>query len=224
MLLGDQAQEALALARGAVAPPIAPQRGGGGGSKRPNLAMPKIADQCSPAAWEDFIREWHAYTNTSNIDADHAPAYFLHCLDGNVRTTLYCQTTDPNKMPIADLIKSARAVTVLHIPTGQRRFDAIKMRQADGEKFTQFYTRLRGAALDCYFKVIEPATKAPVDFTPNILSMILLQGLADEEIRRDILKKKDVDSWEPQRIVTEVELRSTRLEGSMFNMQSISPL
>ena len=77
-------------------------------------------------------------------------------------------------MPIADLIKSARAATVLHTPMGQRRFDVIKMRQADGEKITQFYTRLRGAVLDCNFTVIEPTTKAPVNFTNNILLMILL--------------------------------------------------
>ena len=79
-------------------------------------------------------------------------------------------------MPIADLIKSARAVTVLHTPTGQRRFDAIKMQQAPGEKITHFYTRLRGAVLDYNFTVVEPATKVPVDFTDNILAMFLLQG------------------------------------------------
>ena len=139
-----------------------------------------------PAAWEDFDREWHGYTAASNIDADHAPAYFLNCLDDEVKTTLYRQTADPNKMLIDDLIKSARTATVLQIPTGQRRFDAIKMQQAAGEKITQFYTRLRGAVLDCNFTVIEPTTKVPVDFTDNILAMILLQGLADEEIRREI--------------------------------------
>ena len=187
------------------------------------MAAPYIGDQCSPAAWEDFIREWHAYTHTSNITDDIASAYFLHCLEDGVRTTLYRQSKDPNKMPIADLITSARAVSVLHIPTGQRRFEALKMRQADGEKFTQFYTRLRGAALDCNFSVVEPTTKVPVDFTPNILSMILLQGLADEEIRRDILKKKDIDSWEPQRIVTEVELRSKASERARATGAQTSP-
>ena len=45
-------------AGGAIAPPVAPQRGGGGGPKRPNLEKPKVADQCSPAVWEDFIREY----------------------------------------------------------------------------------------------------------------------------------------------------------------------
>ena len=97
-----------------------------------------------------------------------------------------------------------------------RRFEALKMRQADDEQFTQFYTRLRGAALDCNFAVVEPTTKVPVDFTPKILSMILLQGLADKEIRRDILKKKDIDSWEPQLIVTEVELRSKGSERARY--------
>ena len=97
---------------GAAAPPLAPQRGGGGGSgpKRPNLAAPHIGDQCSPAAWEDFIRKWHAYTRTSNITADIASAYFLHCLDDGVQRTLYRQAVDPNETPIAELIASARAV------------------------------------------------------------------------------------------------------------------
>ena len=48
-------------AGGGAASPLAPQRSGGGnGPKRPNLAAPQIGDQCSPAAWEDFIRKWLA--------------------------------------------------------------------------------------------------------------------------------------------------------------------
>ena len=204
-------------ARGAAASPLAPQRtGGGGGPKRPNLAAPRVGDQCSPAAWEDFVRKWHAYVRTSSITPDIASSFFLGCLDEGVQQTLYRQAGDPNDTPIDELIAAARIVSVLHVPTGQRRFEALQLRQSDGEKFTAFFTRLRAAALDCKFEVVAPNTTVPVDFTSNILAMCLLQGLADEEIRRDILKKKDVDSWGPQRIVEEVESRSKASERARY--------
>ena len=208
------AQISHPLAGGAVAAPA--RTGGGSGPKRPNLAAPRVGDQCSPAAWEDFIRKWHAYVRTSSITADVASAFFLGCLEEGVQNTLYRQGGDPNDWPIDNLIAAARVVSVLHIPTGQRRFEALQLRQSDGEKFTAFFTRLRGAALDCKFEVVDPNTNVPVDFTSNILAMILLQGLADKEIRRDILKKKDIDSWGPQRIVEEVELRSKASERARY--------
>ena len=202
------------LAGGAAAAPV--RTGGGSGPKRPNLAAPRVSDQCSPAAWEDFVRKWHAYVRTSSITADVASAFFLGCLDEGVQNTLYRQAGDPNDWPIDDLIAAARVVSVLHIPTGQRRFEALQLRQSDGEKFTAFFTRLRAASLDCKFEVVPPNSTVPVDFSSKIIAMCLLQGLADEDIRRDILKKKDVDSWGPQRIVEEVESRSKASERARY--------
>ena len=84
-------------------------------------------------------------------------------------------TPDPTGLPIADLITAARTATVLRIPTGQRRFDALSLRQQQGEKIIQFFTRARAAVLDCNFVVEETKLKAPVEYTDKIVSLILLQ-------------------------------------------------
>ena len=44
-------------------------------------------------------------------------------------------------------------------------------------------------------------TKVQVDYTEKIVSLILLQCLPDNDIRREILRKKDIDDWDPQKIV-----------------------
>ena len=74
------------------------------------------------------------------------------------------------------------------------------MQQQAGEK-TQFFTRVRAAVLDCNFIAEDPMTKVQVDYTEKIVSLILLQCLPDNDIRREILRKKDIDDWDPQKIV-----------------------
>ena len=108
------------------AQPGAAPRAGGGGPKQPNLDHPRIPDQCTPAQWEDFIKEWGAYSTASFITPDVAPVHFFTCLDPEVKT-LYRQYPGPNKLPIGDLVKAARALTVLRILTGQRRYEVLSM-------------------------------------------------------------------------------------------------
>ena len=143
-----------------TADPAAPAsaHGRGGGPKQPNLVRPSVSDQCSPAAWANFIKEWDAYVTTSNITAQFAPSYFLACLGHEVKATLFRQFADPNKQTIDNLIDAARTISVLHVPTGQRRFNAIKLQQSAGEKITGYYTCLRRAVLDCNLTVEDPDT------------------------------------------------------------------
>ena len=65
------------------------------------------------------------------------------------------------------------------------------MRQQYGEKIAAFFTRMRGAVLNSTFTAVD-GTKNN-HFTDKMVSMVLLEGLADKKILKEILRKKDVN-------------------------------
>ena len=49
------------------------------------------------------------------------------------------------------------------------------------------------------------------------------QGLADDDIRREILRKKEVDEWPPNKIVAEVESRAKASERARVSTSLAAP-
>ncbi|KAL9972701.1 hypothetical protein ACROYT_G019061 [Oculina patagonica] len=84
-----------------------------------------------------------------------------------------------------------RSLAVIPVATGVLRTELLQLRQERDEPFHAFTTRVRGKAETCAF-----ATKCEcgknVDYTDHVIRDVLLSGIFDPDIRREILGNKDV--------------------------------
>ena len=67
------------------------------------------------------------------------------------------------------------------------------MKQDQDETISSFGAHLRGQASVCKFTIKCPTCKADINYTENILCDVLTHGLADSEIKLDLLGDKNQD-------------------------------
>ena len=99
-----------------------------------------------------------------------------------------------------------------------RRSEALSAKQAAGERFQQFTARVRGLVIDCQYKLpcpnAGPGNEAcattgciGVDYSTTVVKDVLLNSIADADIKREILGDVNLASKTVQEVVTIVEAK-----------------
>ena len=84
-----------------------------------------------------------------------------------------------------------RRLAVIPVATGVLRSDLMQMRPITDESFRAFAARVRGKADTCAFTVYCPYG-LKVNYTDHMIRDTLLNDIADDEIRREILGSADL--------------------------------
>ena len=91
------------------------------------------------------------------------------------------------------MLREVKAVAVLPVAVGILRATAHSAKQASGERFQVFAAKVRGLTTDCKYAT-DPAqvcTAVPdcrgVDYTPEVIKDILLSGIYDLDLGREVL-------------------------------------
>ena len=97
-----------------------------------------------------------------------------------------------------------RRLAVIPVATGVLRSDLMQLRQLRDQPFRAFATRVRGKADTCAFTV-DCTCGLKVKYTDHMICDTLLNGIADDEIHREILGCADVLKRAVNEIVALVE-------------------
>ena len=97
-----------------------------------------------------------------------------------------------------------RRLAVIPVATGVLRSDLMQMRQLRDKLFRAFAARVRGKADTCAFTV-DCTCGLKVNYTDHMICDTLLNGIADDEIRRETLGSVDVLTRTVNEIVALVE-------------------
>lgn len=85
-----------------------------------------------------------------------------------------------------------KKMAVIKIATSVRRTKLLSLKQDHGQSFREFYANGKAQASTCDFPVKcgqTCCTEAPaVDYTSLVVKDILVSGIADIEIRKDVLE------------------------------------
>ena len=79
-----------------------------------------------------------------------------------------------------------KSLAVIVVATGVMRAELIRMQQERGESFRAFAARVRGKAETCAY-ITKCTCLREVDFTDSIIRHVLIAGIADLDIRREVL-------------------------------------
>ena len=165
---------------------------GSGPDKSEKLTRPKITQGILMESWNSFLARWKLYKTGTGLSEAECGLQLIYCCDEDLlKQTL---RADPNLVtkPEAEQLEAIRKLAVIPIAMGMRRSETLNMVQESGEPSRAFLAKVQGKAATCQFrtKCAEDCCREkgnPVDFTNTIVKYVLVNGLVDAEIRREVL-------------------------------------
>ena len=185
----DDVSEALAialLANHGLAHSAPQQSGPVNASRGPKLERPKVDVGISTEDWHMFLRRWEVFKTGSGINDASASLQLFQCAGVTLGDSLL--KSDPNaaSRPLADLLKAMRDLAVIPVAIGVLRTELLQLHQERDEQFRAFAARVRGKADTCDFHTSCSCGES-VDYTDNVIKDVLLCGMYDPDIRREVL-------------------------------------
>ena len=177
----------------AAVPAIDPVRSSG-----PKLDRPSIRAGSSMEDWNLFKLKWVMYRNGSKLTGADVAYHLFQCAEENLGDALL--KADPNigNKDETALLAAMLKIAVIPRAIGILRAELLEMRQERDESFRKFSSKVKGKAETCNYTVDVECCKADctqvttADFTDEILRDVLLAGIYDADIRREMYGVEDI--------------------------------
>ena len=121
-----------------------------------SVDRPKIQSACHKAEWNIFKSRWRSFKSAAIIDPDKVVHQLLGCLDPDLVTLVYNETSAPEVLSEGDLLDLINKVAVKPENVWVTREKLHSMTQDVHEPITSFAARLKGQARLCGFSKTVP--------------------------------------------------------------------
>ena len=172
--------------------------------RAPSLDRPKIDVGVSTEEWNVFVRRWKVFRTGSNINETTAPAQLFQCAGPQLGDNILKTKPEATSGTLEQLLETMRSLAVIPVATGVLRTELLQLRQERDEPFRSFAAKVKGKAETCEFLTKCECGKN-VDYTPNMSRDVLLNGIADPDIRREVLGTKDIIQTSVNDVISLVE-------------------
>ena len=189
--------------------------------KLPPIKHPKIGQDTSDEDWTSFLTEWEHFKRVSKIKPEQFADHLYLCCEDPLARLLIREDPGAIKKGEDGLKDAIHRLAVTKVATSVRRTKLLASKQSHGQTFREFYANVKAAALECKFKVKclkdccnnpdTPNVVSIVDYTSNVIKDVLIAGIADSEIRKDILSTPNLDSISDKDVVALVEAKEMAL-------------
>ena len=157
----------------------------------PKLERPKVDVGVSIEDWNVFVRRWEVFRTGSGINETSAPSQLFQCAGTELGDSLLKANPNIASQPLEQLLAAMRSLAVIPVATCVLRTELLQLHQDRDEACRAFAARVRGKAETCAFSAVCQCGEN-VDYTNHVIRDVILNGLSDPDIRRDILGTKDL--------------------------------
>ncbi|XP_048576277.1 uncharacterized protein LOC125557593 [Nematostella vectensis] len=154
--------------------------------KGPKLDRPKIDVSVTMEEWNIFTRRWEVIRAGSGIDENSAPSQLFQCAGTELEDSILKANPNAANESLTKLMKAMRSLSIIPIATCVLRTELLQMRQERDESFRSFTAKVRGKAETCAYNA-KCSCSRPVDYTDHVIRDVIINGLYDNEIRREVL-------------------------------------
>ena len=181
--------------------------------KLPAIERPKLKQDVTEEEWDSFSQEWKRFKRCTDIPNGQEADQLFDCCEKSLGRLLLKE--DPNIIDAGEtgLLEAMKQMAVIKVATSIRRTKLLSLKQDHGQPIREFYANVKAQAATCNFTVKCGQTccaAAPaVDYTPLVVKDILVSGLADSEIRKDVLEWSELDVKSAKDLVGFVEGKET---------------
>ena len=181
------------------------------GQRLPRIPRPEIKLDVSEEDWISFLAIWKNFKKSTGIiegsteEVDH----LYQCCDKNLARLLIREEPDILNKKENDLLEAMKRLAVIKIATSVRRTNLLSMKQQHAESFREYYANVRAAAATCDFQVNCKhdccKEKTAIDYTSSVVKDVLITGIADMDIRKEVLAWEELDSKDDKDVVAFIE-------------------
>ena len=185
----------------------------------------------STEEWNVFTRRWEMFFSGSAIDEASAPAQLFQCAGDELSNSLLKANPQAASNTLSQLLADMRSIAVIPVATGVSRTELFQLRPERDEPFHAFAAQVRGKAETCAFTTKCDCTKI-VNYTDHMIRDVLLCGISDMDIRREVLGVSDILETAVNEVISLVESKemarnalpsATISRMSSFKQQSQEP-
>ena len=208
----ENVSEALAIAlltNHGLAHQVAPRDNAHRG---PKLDRPKVDIGVTIEEWNIFLRRWTWFKDGSHIDNASAPSQLFQCAGPDLGDRLLTSDANIASKTVEQILAAMRSLAVVPVAASVLRSELLQLHQDRDESCRAFAARVRGKAEACAFVAqcqhrcqCGEVCTGNVDYTDNVIRDILLNGIYDLDIRRDVLGTRDIIKTPVNDVVALVE-------------------
>ena len=168
-------------------------------SKSEKIARPKISQGMMEESWNSFKLQWKIYKSSASLSTEDGKLQLIYCCEQSLLEHVLRSDPDITNKSEIEQLNSIGKLCVVPVAMGVRRSEVLNLTQISGELSCSFLSRIKGKAATCNFSTKCTATcceAAPpsVDFSEVIIKYVLVNGLSDAEIQREVLGWKELDN------------------------------
>jgi hypothetical protein len=186
-------------------------------AKPPKLPMPKLAAQVSPDVFEEFRQEWLNWKTSSSVETGKESGYLLQCCEVSLKMEIQASTTNAMAKPEVELMELLKKHAVVTRAKCAMVTDLLNIRQSEEEPVRKFKSRIDAVARNCGLDVACThtccAAKAKISFADVVAKHVLINGIHDVEIRKEVLGTAGLDDKSLMETVGIVENKETALRS-----------
>ena len=195
-----------------------------GRRRPPQVDRPKLTDNMSEVGWNAFLQDWETFVRANNIVEVDRPTQLFACCDGELKTKTSSLCHNVYEKTVPEMMTMLKNLAVIPVATSVKCNELLQMQQNAGESIRAFHARLKGKAATCNFVVNcthphqhddagNPRGNLPVEYTDCMIRHVILNGLYDGDIGREVFSMTDVDAVTNNVLVTRIEAKETAREA-----------
>ena len=162
------------------------------GKKPEKFPRPTIDVDTTAEAWDDFYMAWLQYKDEYNLVGQAITRQLYACCTTELATSLSRTTGGAHfTLSEAQLVEHMKGLAVRYQNPAVHVQEFLGLSQQHDEGVRHYLSRLKGVASRCNFE-IKCSCGITNSFTEAITRFKLIAGLADTDIKQDILSKSDM--------------------------------
>ena len=156
----------------------------------PKLERLKVSMGIALEQWNMFQRRWQVFATGSGISDAIAKHQLFQCTDEILGDAILKVDPGITNKPVDAVLATMKKLVVIPVAIGVVHSELLDLKQMREEPFRSFASRVRGKAETCEFQIDH---KCPcgltnsVDYTDHAMRDVLVAGIYDPDIWRDIL-------------------------------------
>ena len=175
--------------------------------RAPKLERPKITSGSSEEAWNSFETRWSMFKRGTELSAGECVQHLFECCDEDLSEPLLKRYADAVSSTEANLLAATKQLAVIPVALSVLRAELLSTRQDHGESTWSFFAKIKGKATTCsYSRQCSSRVCTHVnDYTDMFVKDVLIAGLADDEIKKEVLGWTDLDTKTVEETVSFIE-------------------
>ena len=162
----------------------------------------------------------------TNLSDDEKVQHLFQCCDESLGDLILKTRPDAvsgTEATLLDLIKELAVVPVARIV---RRAEFLSLKQDHGEASRSYLARLKGKAMTCAYTITcgSPTCNHVTDFTDIMVKDVLVRGIVDDEIQKEVYGWNDVDTSTVNQTIAHIESKEMARDAMNKQPASVAPV